>query len=78
STSARHSFPFPTHAQPTPHQIFHLPVGASQQDIKARYYDLVRVHHPDSPFSRDVPSQERHVRFQTITKAYDILRGVAR
>lgn len=36
STSAGHAFPYPTHEQPTPHQIFHLPVGASQQDIKAR------------------------------------------
>jgi hypothetical protein len=29
-------FPFPTHRNPTPHQIFHLPPGASQADIKAR------------------------------------------
>ncbi|KAH9832469.1 uncharacterized protein C8Q71DRAFT_776495 [Rhodofomes roseus] len=80
STSARrgHSFPFPTHAQPTPHQIFHLSVGASQQDIKSRYYDLVRVHHPDSSFSRDLSPEERHARFQSITRAYDILRGVSK
>ena len=29
-------FPFPTHPRPTPHQIFHLQPGASQEDIKAR------------------------------------------
>ena len=29
-------YPFPTHRNPTPHQIFHLPPGASQADIKAR------------------------------------------
>ena len=29
-------FPFPTHRNPTPHQIFHLPPGASQANIKAR------------------------------------------
>lgn len=39
STSAG-AYPFPTHARPTPHQIFHLPIGATQKDIKARcrYY----------------------------------------
>ncbi|OSX64564.1 hypothetical protein POSPLADRAFT_1087952, partial [Postia placenta MAD-698-R-SB12] len=67
--------PFPTHAHPTPHEIFHLPLGATQQDIKARYYDLVRAHHPDSPLCRDVPAPERHARFQRITAAYDVLRG---
>ncbi|EPS94893.1 hypothetical protein FOMPIDRAFT_1079253, partial [Fomitopsis schrenkii] len=71
-----HAFPYPKHERPTPHQIFHLPVGASQQDIKARYYDLVRVHHPDSPHGRDIPQKVRHARFQSITRAYDILRGV--
>jgi hypothetical protein len=34
STSSR--FPFPSHRNPTPHQIFHLSPGASQADIKAR------------------------------------------
>ncbi|KAN0129358.1 hypothetical protein V8E53_012842 [Lactarius tabidus] len=34
STSSR--FPFPSHRNPTPHQIFHLLPGASQADIKAR------------------------------------------
>ena len=36
SSSTTHRFPFPQHPHPTPHQIFHLPHGASQQDIKAR------------------------------------------
>ncbi|KAI0923366.1 hypothetical protein AcW1_006350 [Taiwanofungus camphoratus] len=75
SSSSLHSFPFPTNAHPTPHQIFHLPIGASQRDIKARYYDLVRVHHPDSPFCRDLSHAERHARFQSLTAAYDALRG---
>lgn len=39
-------------------------------------YDLVRVHHPDSPHGRDIPQKVRHARFQSITRAYDILRGV--
>ncbi|KAL6301720.1 hypothetical protein BKA93DRAFT_818870 [Sparassis latifolia] len=75
STSTHHLYPFPTHAHPTPHQIFHLPPGASQKDIKARYYDLVRVHHPDSPMCRNLSAEVRHVRFRSITAAYDALRG---
>lgn len=39
-------------------------------------YDLVRVHHPDSPHGRDIPQKLRHARFQNITRAYDVLRGV--
>ena len=43
---------YPTHlANPTPYQLFHLPTNASQAEIKARYYDLVRVMHPDRHFS---------------------------
>jgi len=74
--SAPHvQFPFPTHPRPTPHQIFHLPFSASQQDIKQRYYALVRLHHPDSPSCRrHTPSPaERHARFQAIAAAYDTL-----
>jgi hypothetical protein len=29
-------FPFPAHRNPTPHQIFHLPLNASHAEIKAR------------------------------------------
>ncbi|KAH7925308.1 hypothetical protein BV22DRAFT_993851, partial [Leucogyrophana mollusca] len=68
-------FPFPLHPRPTPHQIFHLPLGASQADIKGRYYDLVRMHHPDSAHTRNLPPSERHARFQAITAAYETLCG---
>ena len=30
------SYPYPTHPKPTPHQIFHLSPGASQDEIKKR------------------------------------------
>ena len=43
STSAG-PYPFPTHIRPTPHQIFHLPVGASQNEIKARCTSPVSFH----------------------------------
>ena len=29
-------YPYPTHAKPTPHQIFHLAPGATQDEIKKR------------------------------------------
>lgn len=38
-------------------------------------YDLVRVHHPDSPHCRAASSAEARARFQSITRAYDVLRG---
>ncbi|KAJ3814148.1 hypothetical protein EV368DRAFT_39722 [Lentinula lateritia] len=68
------SFPFPKHANPTPHQIFHLPANASQDDIKNRYYELVRIYHPDKART-SVSAEEAHARFQTIGHAYNILRG---
>ncbi|KAF8240362.1 hypothetical protein L208DRAFT_1420467 [Tricholoma matsutake] len=74
-SKANNLYLYPTHSRPTPHQIFHLPPGASQDDIKARYYDLVRIHHPDSVHSRLLSPSVRHARFQSITSAYDILRG---
>ena len=33
-------FPYPSHPRPTPYQIFHLPKGASQKQVKARCESL--------------------------------------
>ncbi|ESK94548.1 hypothetical protein Moror_8015 [Moniliophthora roreri MCA 2997] len=74
SSSTSNPFPFPEHPRPTPHEIFHLPYNASQEEIKLRYYDLVRAHHPDSSSCRLLDPQVRHARFQAITAAYDKLR----
>jgi hypothetical protein len=38
-------------------------------------YQLVKLHHPDSPLCRSVPADVRHERFKAIKDAYDILRG---
>nr|VWP01883.1 Polygalacturonase (PG) (EC (Pectinase) [Ganoderma boninense] len=38
-------------------------------------YELVRVHHPDAPYGRDLSPAIRRSRFQAITAAYDTLRG---
>ncbi|TCD60927.1 hypothetical protein EIP91_009280 [Steccherinum ochraceum] len=80
SSSSANPYPYPTQAHPTPHQIFHLPANASLQDVKARYYDLVRIYHPDSPINRAsaLPPTLVHARFQSISTAYDVLRGRAR
>ncbi|TDL26550.1 hypothetical protein BD410DRAFT_812914 [Rickenella mellea] len=68
-------FPFPRKPRATPYEIFHLPPGSPPSAIKSRYYELVRVHHPDSPRARTLPPRIAHARFQAITAAYDILTG---
>ncbi|TFK21854.1 hypothetical protein FA15DRAFT_672149 [Coprinopsis marcescibilis] len=68
-------YPYPTHPNPTAHQIFHLPGGSSQSQIKARYYELVRCHHPDSHHCRPLAPEVAHLRFQSIVASYDFLRG---
>ncbi|KAF9075244.1 hypothetical protein BDP27DRAFT_39987 [Rhodocollybia butyracea] len=67
-------FPFPNHPNPSPLDIFHLSYGCTQDQVKERYYDLVRQYHPDSPSCRLMPPAERHARFQAIRAAYDSLR----
>ncbi|KAF9648514.1 hypothetical protein BDM02DRAFT_2246807 [Thelephora ganbajun] len=73
----RDQFPYPLHPRPTPYQIFRLPAGASQKQVKTRYYELVRVHHPDSLHSRasGLPKRIRDERFSAIKDAYDVLTG---
>ncbi|KAI0035892.1 hypothetical protein K488DRAFT_24049, partial [Vararia minispora EC-137] len=68
-------YPFPKHANPTPFQLFHLPSSATQADIKARYFELVRVYHPDSPLTRFLPPETVQSQFQAISRAYEVLRG---
>lgn len=75
ATRAATPYPYPTQPNPTPHQIFHLPASASQKDIKQRYYELVKVHHPDSTTARELPPEVAQARFHSITQAYDVLRG---
>ncbi|KAH8826816.1 hypothetical protein DL96DRAFT_1215385 [Flagelloscypha sp. PMI_526] len=75
TSSSKTQFPFPTNPRPSPHQIFHLKSTASPAEVKARYYDLVRVHHPDRPSTHHLDFAERQRRFQAIQSAYDVLRG---
>ena len=41
-------------------------------------YQLVRIHHPDAPYARTLPSDVSHARFQAIQAAYDVLTGKMR
>ncbi|KAJ8077114.1 hypothetical protein PM082_001542 [Marasmius tenuissimus] len=75
SSSSSNSYPFPSQPNPSPHQIFHLPRSASQEEIKERYYELVRIYHPDKNASSESSEQAAHTRFQAISNAYNILRG---
>ncbi|KAF9241632.1 hypothetical protein BU15DRAFT_44673 [Melanogaster broomeanus] len=75
ASGSSNAFPYPTQPNPQPHHIFHLPRSATQQQIKERYYELVRIYHPDSPVARKYPPEVAHARFQSITKAYDLMRG---
>ncbi|KZT10607.1 uncharacterized protein LAESUDRAFT_643886 [Laetiporus sulphureus 93-53] len=74
-SSSANPYPFPNNANPTPYQIFHLQPTATRDQVKARYYDLVRIYHPDSPISRAVPPETAHSRFQAISAAYAVLTG---
>lgn len=38
-------FPYPTHRNPTPHQLFHLPHNATEADIKSRCMCAFRICH---------------------------------
>ncbi|KAG6375405.1 hypothetical protein JVT61DRAFT_2962 [Boletus reticuloceps] len=75
ASTSSNPYPYPAHTNPQPHQIFHLPRSATQKQIKERYYDLVRIYHPDSPIARTFPADTAQVRFQAISKAYDMMRG---
>ncbi|KAJ7777092.1 hypothetical protein B0H16DRAFT_1504305 [Mycena metata] len=73
SGNAGHPYAFPTQPRPTAHEIFHLPRGASEADIKKRYIELVKLHHPDAQSSRSLSPAERHRRFQMVSSAYETL-----
>ncbi|KAF9227308.1 hypothetical protein BS17DRAFT_775260 [Gyrodon lividus] len=75
TSGSSNPFPYPTQPNPQPHHVFHLPRSATQQQIKQRYYELVRIYHPDSPIARKYPPEVAQARFQSIAKAYDLMRG---
>lgn len=46
------AYPLPQSKQASPYEVFHLSNTASPADIKARYYDLVKIYHPDRVLAR--------------------------
>jgi curved DNA-binding protein CbpA len=62
------TIPWPTHANPSPYEIFHLPRNASLQEIKKQYFHLVKQYHPDH--SSHVSSVDR---FRKVVEAYKVL-----
>jgi len=75
TNSSANPYPYPSNSNPTPHQIFHLPPNTSQKEVKSRYYELVRIYHPDSPVARAYPPDVSEARFHAISASYDVLRG---
>jgi curved DNA-binding protein CbpA len=67
------AFPAPPYG---PYEIFHLPRSASDADIKARYYDLVRLLHPDRAGVADGSAAKQQKRqWEEMQKAYELLRS---
>lgn len=46
SSNTENPFPLPS-SNATPYDIFHLPRDCTSAQIKSRYYDLVKIYHPD-------------------------------
>ncbi|CAG8445408.1 17717_t:CDS:2 [Acaulospora morrowiae] len=63
-------YKWPPKSFPTPFEIFKLPITATEEEIKRRYYELVKIYHPDR--SGD-DSPEALEKFRKVVKAYEIL-----
>lgn len=55
---------------PSPYEIFHIDQEASPAAIKQRYYELVKIYHPDKI---EKPSAQENERFHKIVAANDLL-----
>src|SRR5262249_60545398 len=60
----------------SPYEVLNISPAATDKEIKARYRDLVKGHHPDALMSKGVPAEflagaER--RLATITAAYEAI-----
>ncbi|PVF98729.1 hypothetical protein CPB86DRAFT_704610 [Serendipita vermifera] len=73
-TQQQLKYPFPSRANPTAHEIFHLSPDASGADIKKRYFELVRIYHPDTAQSQGITLEQAEARFHAITQAYNALQ----
>ncbi|EFP74242.1 uncharacterized protein PGTG_00198 [Puccinia graminis f. sp. tritici CRL 75-36-700-3] len=83
SSSSTSSFQFPSSRSPSPFEIFHLPRSASTSQIKERYYQLVKLYHPDVAGSKSngassLQEEEITRRFKLIRDAYELLSSPSR
>ena len=61
----------------SPYEIFSVSPSATDQEIKARYRDLVKCHHPDSLAAKGVPPEflaAAEKRLAAITSAYEAIQ----
>ncbi|TIB58876.1 hypothetical protein E3P78_03775 [Wallemia ichthyophaga] len=61
----------PKNPKATPFEIFSLPTTATPNQIKSRYYELVRIYHPDKASNEYTHTRTKE--FQSIVKAYELL-----
>lgn len=75
SSALNNTLQFPKKRNPDPYEIFHLAHTANAAEIKTRYYELVKIYHPDK---LEHPSAADQERFRKIVAAYDILGDKAK
>ncbi|KAJ5584445.1 uncharacterized protein N7459_004245 [Penicillium hispanicum] len=63
-------YPWPSTSSFTPYDVFNLPRNAPYS--KSRYYDLVKIYHPDRP-SKDITPDIRLQRYKIVVAAHEIL-----
>ena len=65
------------HDPDSPYEVLSIDAGATDQEIKARYRELVKSHHPDALVSKGVPPEflaAASRRLAAITEAYEAIQ----
>lgn len=70
AAAAANQLVWPATQFPTPYEIFHIQHSASNAEIKRRYYELVKIYHPDRIQN---PTALENERFHKIVAANDLL-----
>ncbi|GAA5975801.1 hypothetical protein JCM11641_005878 [Rhodosporidiobolus odoratus] len=69
----------PAHAAPAlsanvdHYQVLGLQRDATRKQIKDKFYELSRKHHPDAPSSSSETPEQRTARFQQLSQSYSVL-----
>src|SRR6478752_1187410 len=61
-----------------PYRVLDVPRGTSSEDLKRRWRDLAREHHPDRAVGDPHEQQRLTARMARINAAYDLLRDPVR